>query len=96
MKVNKVKQGGPILFVAKDKSGQFLITRKALPRTHGNYRQASFHHAHMIHICYLVPITNYLITKLSVTDNFSACRNTLLKTACHFLRLLIGFNTLTY
>ena len=24
-KVNKVQQGGPILFVAKDKPGQFLI-----------------------------------------------------------------------
>ena len=52
MKVNKVQQGGPILFVAKDKPGQVLIMRKALPRTHGNYRQASFHHAHMIRVCY--------------------------------------------
>ena len=43
MKVNKVQQDGPILFVAKDKLGQFLIMRKELPRTHGNYRQASFH-----------------------------------------------------
>ena len=49
MKVNKVQQGGPILFVAKDKPGRF---RKELPRTHGNYRQASFHHAHMIHVWY--------------------------------------------
>ncbi|KRY02338.1 hypothetical protein T12_16744 [Trichinella patagoniensis] len=24
--------------------------RKALPRTHGNYRQASFHHVHMIRV----------------------------------------------
>ena len=52
MKVNKVQQGGPILFVTKDKPGQFLIMRKALPRTHGNYRQASFHHAHMIRVRY--------------------------------------------
>ena len=52
MKVNKVQQGDPILFVAKDKPGQVLIMRKALPRTHGNYRQASFHHAHMIHVRY--------------------------------------------
>ena len=48
-KVYKVQQGGPILFVAKDKSGQ---VRKALPRTHGNYRQASFHHAYMIRVRY--------------------------------------------
>ena len=52
MKVNKLQQGGPILFVEKDKPGQFLIMRKALPRTHGNYHQASFHHAHMIRVRY--------------------------------------------
>ena len=52
MKVNKVQQGVPILFVAKHKPGQVLIMRKALPRTHGNYRQVSFHHAHMIRVCY--------------------------------------------
>ena len=51
-KVNKVQQGGPILYVEKDKPGQFLIMRKELPRTHGNYRQASFHHAHMIRVRY--------------------------------------------
>ena len=52
MRVNKVQQGGPILFVAKDKPGQVLIVRNALPRTHGNYRQASFHYAHMIRVRY--------------------------------------------
>ena len=41
-----------LLFVAKDKPGQFLIVRKKLPRPHGNYRQASFHHAHMIRVRY--------------------------------------------
>ena len=29
---------------------------------------------HLCYICYLLSVTNYLITKLSVTDNFSACR----------------------
>ena len=52
MKVNKVQQVGPILYVAKDKLGQFLIMRKELPRTHGNYRQASFHQVHMIRVRY--------------------------------------------
>ena len=47
-----MQQGGPILFVAKDKPGQTLIIGKALPRTHGNYRQASFHHVHMIRVRY--------------------------------------------
>ena len=29
---------------------------------------------HLVYFCYLLPVTNYLIIKLSVTDNFSACR----------------------
>ena len=29
---------------------------------------------HLIYFYYLLPVTNYLITKLSITDNFSACR----------------------
>ena len=52
MQVNKVQQGVPILYVEKDKPGQFLIMMKELPRTHGNFCQASFHHAHMIQIRY--------------------------------------------
>ena len=52
MKVNKVQQGGTILFIAKDKPGQVLIMRKALPRTHGNYCQSSFHHARTIRVRY--------------------------------------------
>ena len=51
---------------------------------------------HFIYFCYLLLVTNYLITKLSVTYNFSASENTLLKTAYHFLLLLVGFDTLTY
>ena len=51
---------------------------------------------HLCYTCYLLPVTNYFTTKLSVIDNFSACRNTLLKTDCHFLLLLVGFDTLTY
>ena len=51
---------------------------------------------HLVYFCYLLPVTSYLITKLSVTDNFSACREYLTGTAWHFLLLLIGFDTLTY
>ena len=51
---------------------------------------------HLVYFYYLLLVMNYLITKLSVTDNFSACRETLLKTACLFLLLLVGFDTLTY
>ena len=39
-------------FLEKYKPGQTLKYRKALPRTHGNYRQASFHDAHMIRVRY--------------------------------------------
>src|SRR3989337_2145340 len=44
--------------------------------------------------CHLLQITllsNYLLPKISVPAD-----NTLLKTACHFLLLLVGFDTLTY
>ena len=29
---------------------------------------------HLSYTCYLLPVMNYLIAKLSVTDSFSACR----------------------
>ena len=51
---------------------------------------------HLSYFCYLLPITNYLITQLFVTDNFSACREYLAEPACHFLLLLVGLDTLTY
>ena len=44
--------------------------------------------------CYLLQITlsqNYLLPTISVL-----AENTLPKTACHFLLLLVGFDTLTY
>ena len=44
--------------------------------------------------CYPLQIIlsqNYLLPIISVT-----AENTLLKTACHFLLLLVGFDTLTY
>ena len=51
---------------------------------------------HLVYFCYLLPIMNYLVTKLSVPDNFSGCREHLAETACHFLLLLAGFDTPTY
>ena len=51
---------------------------------------------HLIYFHCLLPVTNYLITKLFVTYNSVLAENTLLKTACHFLLLLVGFDTLTY
>ena len=52
---------------------------------------------HFGYYYYLLLVTKYLAIKLSVTAYFSACREyLLLKTACHFLLLLVGFHTLTY
>ena len=39
---------------------------------------------HLIYFHYLLPLTNYLITKLSVTDNFSACREYLTENRLSF------------
>ena len=39
---------------------------------------------HLVYFCYLLPITNYLIIKLSVTDNFSACREYLTENRLSF------------
>ena len=39
---------------------------------------------HFIYFYYLLPVTNYLITKLSVTDNFSACREYLVENRLSF------------
>ena len=51
---------------------------------------------HFIYFCYLLLVTNYLITKLSVTTYLVLAENTLLETSYHFLLLLVGFDTLTY
>ena len=39
---------------------------------------------HLSYFCYLLPVTNYLITQLSVTDNFSACREYLTENRLSF------------
>ena len=39
---------------------------------------------HLIYFHYLLPVTNYLITKLSITYNFSACREYLTKNCLSF------------
>src|SRR3989337_3548853 len=38
----------------------------------------------LCYTCYLLPVTNYLTTKLSVTDNFSACRKYLAENRLSF------------
>ena len=40
---------------------------------------------HFIYTCYLLLVTNYLITELSITDNFSACREYLTENRLSFL-----------
>ena len=39
---------------------------------------------HLIYFYYLLFVTNYIITKLSVTDNFSACREYLAENRLSF------------
>ena len=39
---------------------------------------------HLVYSCYLLPVTNYLITQLSVIDNFSACREYLAENRLSF------------
>ena len=39
---------------------------------------------HLIYFCYLLPVMNYLITKLSVTGNFNACREYLTENRLSF------------
>ena len=51
---------------------------------------------HLIYFYYLLLITNYLTTKLSVTDNLSACREYLTENCLSFPLLLVGLDTLTY
>ena len=54
----------------------------------------------MLHFCYYyryLPVINYLAIKLLRYLQFQHLQNiTLLKTTCHFLLLLVGFDTLTY
>ena len=51
---------------------------------------------HFIYFCYLLLVTNYLITNYLLPLISVLAENTLLKTVYHFLLLLIGFDTLTY
>ena len=51
---------------------------------------------HFIYFHCLLLVTNYLATKLFVTIISVLAKNTLLRTAYHFLPLLVGFDTLTY
>ena len=51
---------------------------------------------HFIYFCYLLLVTIYLITNYLLPLISVLAENTLLKTAYHFLLLLVGFGTLTY
>ena len=39
---------------------------------------------HLVYFCYWLSVMNYLFTKLSVTDNFSACREYLTENRLSF------------
>ena len=69
---------------------------KSLPSLFLCYKKDWATLLHPVYFCYLLSLQitlsqNYLLPIISVL-----AENTLLKTACHFLLLLIGFDTLTY
>ena len=47
---------------------------KSLPRLVLCYKRDWATLLHLVYLYYLLPVTIFLIPKLSVTDNFSACR----------------------
>ena len=51
---------------------------------------------HFIHFIYFLLVTIYLITNYLTPTISVLAEKTLLKTAYHFLLLLVGFDTLTY
>ena len=51
---------------------------------------------HLSYFIYLLPVMIYLIKNYLLPIISVLAENTLLKTACHFLLLLVGFDTLTY
>ena len=51
---------------------------------------------HLVYFCYLLPVMNYLSQNYLLPIISVLAENTLLKTAYHFLLLLVGFDTLTY
>ena len=76
--------------------GERFVLYKSLSRVALCYKKDWATLLHLFYFCYLLPVTNYLITKLSLPIIYVLAENTLLKTACHFLLLLVGFDTLTY
>ena len=57
---------------------------KSLSRLILRYKKDSSTLLHLCYVCYLLLVTNYLITKLYVTDNFSACREYLAENRLSF------------
>ena len=51
---------------------------------------------HLVYYCYLLLVTNILLHNHLLPLLSILVENTLLKTAYHFLLLLVGFDTLTY
>ena len=51
---------------------------------------------HLSYFCYLLPVTNYLIHNHLLPIISVLAENTLVKIACYFILLLVGFDTLIY
>ena len=65
-------------------SGALCFIYKSLSRLILCYKKDWATLLHLCYIFYFLPVTNYLNTKLSVTDNFSACREYLTKNHLSF------------
>ena len=73
------------LLIIRDHFGLFFATKGL------GYIAALFVTFVTCHLLQIILLSNYLLPIISVL-----AENTLLKTACHFLLLLVGFDTLTY
>ena len=69
---------------------------KSLSRLVRCYKKDWATSLHFIYFCYLLLVTNYLSQNYLLPIISVLAENTLLKTAYHFLLLLVGFATLTY
>ena len=69
---------------------------KKLSRLVLRYKKDCATFMHLIYFHYLLLVTNYLTQNYLLTIISVLAENTLLKIACHFLLLLVGFDTLTY
>ena len=73
-----------------------FVLYKSLSRLFLSYKKGWATLLHLVYYFYLLLVTNYLITNYLLPIISVLAENILLRTACHFLLLLVGFDTFTY